>query len=186
MRDKKMVIVTGGSRGIGAATCEILLSKGYGVISLSRTEPASTDILHVPCDLMDSDGRGAVFARLGRRDDIFGLVNNAGIATPNLIEEFDYQIYAEVMDINSTSVAELSAAIIPSLIRNKQGRVVNISSELVLGFATRTAYSASKAAVASFARTWALFRSSSSSSNLSHCSPAILELRGCFPQRSKQ
>lgn len=156
MPDKKMVIVTGGSRGIGAATCEFLLSKGFGVISLSRTDPACTDILHVPCDLMDFDGRRAVFAKLGQRDDIFGLVNNAGIAIPNLIEEFDHKIYARVMDINATAVSELSAVIVPSLIRNNQGRIVNISSELILGFATRTAYSASKAAVASFARTWAL------------------------------
>ena len=156
MPDKKMVIVTGGSRGIGAATCEKLLSKGYGVISLSRTVPASTDILHLPCDLTDTDGRRAVFANLSKRDDVFGLVNNAGVATPNLIKEFDHQIYAGVMDVNTTSVAELSAAVVPSLIKNKQGRLVNISSELILGFATRTAYSASKAAVASFAKTWAL------------------------------
>lgn len=156
MPDKKMVIVTGGSRGIGAATCEKLLSKGYGVISLSRTEPASTDILHLPCDLTDTDGRRAVFANLSKRDDVFGLVNNAGVATPNLIKEFDHQIYSGVMDVNTTSVAELSAAVVPSLIKNKQGRLVNISSELILGFATRTAYSASKAAVASFAKTWAL------------------------------
>ena len=156
MPDKKMVIVTGGSRGIGAATCEKLLSKGYGVISLSRTEPASTDILHLPCDLTDTDGRRAVFANLSKRDDVFGLVNNAGVATPNLIKEFDHQIYSGVMDVNTTSVAELSAAVVPTLIKNKQGRVVNISSELILGFATRTAYSASKAAVASFAKTWAL------------------------------
>ena len=156
MPDKKMVIVTGGSRGIGAATCEKLLSKGYGVISLSRTEPVSTDILHLPCDLADTDGRRAVFANLSKRDDVFGLVNNAGVATPNLIKEFDHQIYAGVMDVNTTSVAELSAAVVPSLIKNKQGRVVYISSELILGFATRTAYSASKAAVASFAKTWAL------------------------------
>ena len=140
MPDKKMVIVTGGSRGIGAATCEKLLSKGYGVISLSRTEPASTDIVHLPCDLTDTDGRRAVFANLSKRDDVFGLVNNAGVATPNLIKEFDHQIYSGVMDVNTTSVAELSAAVVPSLIKNKQGRVVNISSELILGFATRTAY----------------------------------------------
>ena len=156
MPDKKMVIVTGGSRGIGAATCERLLSKGFGVISLSRTDPARTDILHVPCDLTDFDGRRAVFANLSQRDDIFGLVNNAGIAIPNLIEEFDHKIYAQVMDVNATAVSELSAVIVPSLIRNNQGRIVNISSELILGFATRTAYSASKAAVASFVRTWAL------------------------------
>ena len=156
MPDKKMVVVSGGSRGIGAATCECLLSEGFGVISLSRTKPALKDVLHVPCDLMDPDGRRAVFADLGKRDDIFGLVNNAGIATPNLIEEFDQQIYASVMDINSTAVSELSAAVIPSLIKIREGRVINISSELILGFATRTAYSASKAAVASFARTWAL------------------------------
>ena len=64
------------------------------------------------------------------RDDIFGLVNNAGIATPNLIEEFDNEIYEKVMDLNATAVAELTAAVVPVLIKNKQGRVVNISSEL--------------------------------------------------------
>ena len=93
---------------------------------------------------------------MAERDDIFGLVNNAGIATPNLIEDFDNEIYEKVMDLNATAVAELTAAVVPALIQNKQGRVVNISSELILGFATRTAYSASKAAVSSFARTWAL------------------------------
>ena len=60
------------------------------------------------------------------------------------------------MTINATAVAELTAAVVPSMIQNKSGRIINISSELILGFATRTAYSASKAAVASFARTWAL------------------------------
>ena len=48
------------------------------------------------------------------------------------------------MDLNATAVAELTAAVVPVLIKNKQGRVVNISSELILGFATRTAYSAQK------------------------------------------
>ena len=156
MPDKKIVIVTGGSRGIGASISEKLLKKGFGVISLSRTEPLLDDIIHVPCDLLDTDGRRAVFKDLGERNDVFGLVNNAGIATPNLIEEFDHEVYQRVMDLNTTAVVELSAAIIPTLIKNKQGRLINISSELILGFATRTAYSASKAAVSSFARTWAL------------------------------
>ena len=155
MQDKKMVIVTGGSRGIGAAICESLLSKGFGVMSLSRTKPVLSDILHLPCDLTDVNDRRAKFKQLAERDDIFGLVNNAGVATPNLIEDFDNEIYSKVMDLNATAVTELTAAIVPVLIKNKQGRVVNISSELILGFATRTAYSASKAAVSSFARTWA-------------------------------
>ena len=142
-----MVIVTGGSRGIGAAICESLLSKGFGVMSLSRTKPALSDILHLPCDLTDVNDRRAKFKQLAERDDIFGLVNNAGVATPNLIEDFDNEIYSKVMDLNATAVAELTAAIVPVLIKNKQGRVVNISSELILGFATRTAYSASKAGV---------------------------------------
>ncbi len=156
MTDKKTVIVTGGSRGIGAATCQKLLSKGFGVLSVSRTEPLLDGITHVPCDLMDPDGRRAVFKVLAERDDLFGLVNNAGIATPNLIEEFDHLIYERVMDLNTTAVAELSAAVIPTLIKNRQGRLINISSELILGFPTRTAYSASKAAVSSFVKTWAL------------------------------
>ena len=156
MQDKKMVVVTGGSRGIGAAVCESLSSKGFGVISLSRTKPARSDISHLPCDLTDVYDRKAKFQQLAERDDIFGLVNNAGIATPNPIENFDHEIYAKVMDLNATAVAELTAAIVPVFITKKRGRIVNISSELILGFATRTAYSASKAAVSSFARTWAL------------------------------
>ena len=151
-----MVIVTGGSRGIGAAICETLSSKGFGVISLSRTKPLLSDVVHLACDLTDVNDRRAKFKQLTERDDIFGLVNNAVISTPKLIEEFDNDIYGMVMDLNATAVAELTAAVVPVLIKNKQGRVVNISSELILGFATRTAYSASKAAISSFVRTWAL------------------------------
>ena len=61
-----------------------------------------------------------------------------------------------MLDLNATAVAELSAALVPSMMRRNEGRIINISSELILGFASRTAYSASKAAVASFAKTWAL------------------------------
>ena len=113
-------------------------------------------MLCIRVDLTDVNDRRAKFKQLTERDDIFGVVNNAGIATPNLIEDFDNKIYEKVMDLNATAAAELTAAVVPVLIKNKQGRVVNISSELILGFATRTAYSASKAAISSFARTWAL------------------------------
>ncbi|MDB2324606.1 SDR family oxidoreductase [Alphaproteobacteria bacterium] len=156
MPDNKNVIISGASRGIGAAICKRLIDQGYGVIAVCRSAPDIAGTTHIYCDLSDSDSRKAAFADVAARDDIYGLVNNAGIATPNLLAEFDSEIYKNVMEINALAVAELSAAVAPIMMRRKEGRIINISSELILGFATRTAYSASKAAAASFARTWAL------------------------------
>ena len=156
MLHPKKVIITGANRGIGAAICERLRSENYSILAVCRTAPTIPGIEHISCDLANSQERIAVFKSLADHGPIYGLVNNAGIATPNLLEEFDLNVYESVMTINATAVAELTAAVVPSMIQNKSGRIINISSELILGFATRTAYSASKAAVASFARTWAL------------------------------
>lgn len=152
----KKVIITGANRGIGAAMCERLHAENYSILAVCRTAPTIPGIEHISCDLANTQERIAVFKSLADYGPIYGLVNNAGIATPNLLEEFDLSVYESVMTINATAVAELTAAVVPSMIQNKSGRIINISSELILGFATRTAYSASKAAVASFARTWAL------------------------------
>lgn len=156
MSHPKKVIITGANRGIGAAICERLHAENYSILAVCRTAPTITGIEHISCDLANTQERIAVFKSLADHGPIYGLVNNAGIATPNLLEEFDLNVYESVMTINATAVAELTAAVAPSMIQNKSGRIINISSELILGFATRTAYSASKAAVASFARTWAL------------------------------
>ena len=156
MSHPKKVIITGANRGIGAAICERLHAENYSILAVCRTAPTITGIEHISCDLANTQERIAVFKSLADHGPIYGLVNNAGIATPNLLEEFDFNVYESVMTINATAVAELTAAVVPSMIQNKSGRIINISSELILGFATRTAYSASKAAVASFARTWAL------------------------------
>ena len=156
MSHPKKVIITGANRGIGAAICERLHAENYSILAVCRTAPTIPGIEHISCDLANTQERIAVFKSLADHGPIYGLVNNAGIATPNLLEEFDFNVYESVMTINATAVAELTAAVVPSMIQNKSGRIINISSELILGFATRTAYSASKAAVASFARTWAL------------------------------
>ena len=156
MSHPKKVIITGANRGIGAAICERLHAENYSILAVCRTAPTIPGIEHISCDLANTQERIAVFKSLADHGPIYGLVNNAGISTPNLLEEFDLNVYESVMTINATAVAELTAAVAPSMIQNKSGRIINISSELILGFATRTAYSASKAAVASFARTWAL------------------------------
>jgi 3-oxoacyl-[acyl-carrier protein] reductase len=156
MSHNKKVIITGASKGIGEAICMRLLKQNYSVVAICRSAPNIPGVEHMACDLSDRTERSTAFKSLACHGPIYGLVNNAGVATPNLLEDFDPDIYDTVMSINATAVAELSAAVVPSMIQNKSGRIINISSELILGFATRTAYSASKAAVSSFARTWAL------------------------------
>ena len=156
MSDGRIIVVSGGSRGIGATTCRRLIEQGYCVIALSRGAPSFEGVIHEYCDLSDVSTRQDIFHSVAKRYDVYGLVNNAGIATPNNISEFDKKVYQDVLDLNATAVAELSAALVPSMMRRNEGRIINISSELILGFASRTAYSASKAAVASFAKTWAL------------------------------
>ncbi len=166
MTEKRVAIVTGGSRGIGAAIVRQLAQDGLHVVAIARNLDklkAVTDEVNAAggsaeplvCDIAD----GKVFAesidqiaeKHGRLDV---LVNNAGITKDGLLLRMDDEDWDAVIDTNlkSAFVAIRSAA--RTIMRSKTGRIINISSVAgVAGNAGQANYSASKAGLIGLSKT---------------------------------
>jgi 3-oxoacyl-[acyl-carrier protein] reductase len=160
MNAKRVAIVTGGSRGIGAAIVRRLARDGLHVLALARSADKLQQVCDevrgqempgsaepVVCDIADSS---ALSAAIERAADAHGrldvLVNNAGITRDGLILRMDDADFDDVINTNlrSAFVAIRSAG--RSLMRSKTGRIINISSVSgVAGNAGQANYSASKA-----------------------------------------
>jgi 3-oxoacyl-[acyl-carrier protein] reductase len=158
MTDKRVALVTGGSRGIGAAIVKRLAKDGLHVVALARNaeklqqvcaevaaEGGSAEPL--ACDIADAKALAAavegVAERLGRLDV---LVNNAGITKDGLILRMDDKDFDSVIETNLKSAFVAIRAAARPMIRAKTGRIINISSVSgVAGNAGQANYAASKA-----------------------------------------
>jgi 3-oxoacyl-[acyl-carrier protein] reductase len=156
----RIAVVTGGAQGIGRAIVERLLDSGASVAiwdrdqklaeALVREMGARGTVTSIPVDvtkLKDVEGaRDHTLATFGRIDI---LVNNAGIAGPNLKTwEYPPEAWAQVMAINLDGPFFCCRAVVPSMIAQNYGRIVNIASVAGKeGNPGAPAYSASKAAV---------------------------------------
>jgi len=150
-------LVTGGSRGIGAAIVKKLLARGLPVVILDREAPAEpTAARFVRCDLTDLAATQSALAEITRDNAILWLVNNAGIAAPATLEETTMEDFDKVVAINLRACILAAQAALPAMKAAGQGRIVTISSRAALGKELRTAYSATKAGVIGLTRTWAL------------------------------
>ena len=147
------VIVTGASKGLGAATAKALDEAGYRVIGLSRTgeSPAGRGIV---CDMTDESAVKTVFADLA--DDptpVVGLVNNAGAHGQSVSAEIEVADYERVMSLNATAVVVASREAYALLKRAGGGLIVNMGSVFdKLGVKEHLAYCVSKAAVGAITR----------------------------------
>ena len=159
--NNKVAIVTGGSRGIGRSICEKLASKGVHLVInyTSRQEDAKetarlckeqgVQVLLVKADVGNYEDCQNLFLealKINGKIDI--LVNNAGITRDNLILRLSEKDYLDVIQTNlngSFYCMKLAAA---HMIKNRQGRIINISSVVgVKGNAGQVNYAASKAGV---------------------------------------
>ena len=155
--EKPAALVTGGSRGIGAAIVQKLLARGIPVVILDREAPAEpTAARFVRCDLTDLEGTKAALAEIAATNAILWLVNNAGIAAPASLEETTIEDFDKVVAINLRACILSAQAALPAMKVAGKGRIVTISSRAALGKELRTAYSATKAGVIGLTRTWAL------------------------------
>ena len=158
------VVVTGASRGIGAAIAAALAEHGHTVACLSRSaaspeieglsEQTRSRFVTGSCDVTDAESvRNAIAKVAEQRLTIVGLVNNAGVHLEGKSEEFPLSDWQRVIDTNATSVLVACQAVYPHLVAAGGGLIVNIGSFFdKLGVKRNLAYCASKAAVGAMTR----------------------------------
>ena len=167
---KHTVLVTGSSRGIGAGIAQRFAEDGHRVAIHYRereTEAralfdaltaAGCQVMLVSGDITDERQAEAIVARVRER---FGfvdvLVNNAGVALPTqLVTETSLADWHRVMDTNVTGMFLVTNAVLPEMVSQLRGAIVNISSMWgVTGGSCEVAYSASKAAVIGYTKSLA-------------------------------
>jgi 3-oxoacyl-[acyl-carrier protein] reductase len=150
------VVVTGGTRGIGLAITHALVANGYHPIVVARTRPVEELGSFVSWDFSQIHTLGDLAGTLRGHGAIYGLVNNAGIGTNGILTMMKDADIARVIGINVTATITLTKYLVKSMIANRYGRVVNISSIVAsTGYQGLSAYSASKAALIGFTRSLA-------------------------------
>ena len=148
-------LITGATQGIGRALSERLARTGQRVIGLAREDADYPGEL-ARVDLADRDATEAALQDLTRRYTIDGVVNNVGLVRPQYIGNVNLDDLDDVLALNLHPAVQTVQALLPGMRERRWGRVINISSLTVLGIVQRTAYAAAKAALVSFARSWAL------------------------------
>ncbi|MBQ9958164.1 MAG: 3-oxoacyl-ACP reductase FabG [Clostridia bacterium] len=155
----KTVLVTGGSKGIGRAICEIFLNKGYKVaFCYSKDDEAAKDFLaakpstsdKLRCYKVDVSVNNEVEQMVADIADNFGtvdiLVNNAAIGCIKLFTDMSEIEWQRILSVNLTGAFNCTSAVLPDMIRKKSGHIINISSMWgVTGASCEVAYSTTKA-----------------------------------------
>ena len=157
---KRVAIVTGASRGIGAAISQSLSGQGHHVVLVSRSASPLEDLRSqiessggsasvTVCDMNNQTGVEAMVEEVAKhhgRLDI--LVNNAGITRDNLLIRMTDEQFDQVLATNLRSVFVSCRAALRPMMRGKWGRIINISSVSgLIGNAGQANYAASKAAI---------------------------------------
>lgn len=148
----KVVIITGGSSGIGLCTAAALRDRGCKVYELSRRDSEVTGITHIKCDVTDeaqiAAAIGQVMTENGRIDI---LINNAGFGISGAVEFTDTADVRRLFDVNFFGMVRMNRAVLPLMRRQGGGRIVNLSSVAApVPIPFQTYYSAGKAAVNSY------------------------------------
>lgn len=161
----KVAIVTGGAIGIGRACVEQFLAGGYSVLftdiseedgqaTQERLRADDADVHFLQGDVCEPAHQAAIAEQaLERWGRIDVLVANAGVQTGGRLIDVDTQHWKTILHVNLLGVAATCRAVLPTMLRQKRGAIVGISSiNAALGFPGMAAYDASKAGVISTMR----------------------------------
>ena len=153
----RVVLITGGSRGIGLATAQRFAALGDKVAVTYNTSATSGDFLAVQCDVTKQEDVDRTFAEVEEKlGPVEVLVSNAGITRDGLLLRMKEQDFAEVLDANLTGAFRVSKRATQTMLRARKGRIILVSSVVGLsGQAGQANYAASKAGLVGFARSLA-------------------------------
>ena len=164
---KKSALITGASGGIGAATarelakdgCDVILHYNRGEEKVNRLKKEIEELYGVRTYTLKADlSLSSEAERLGKEalslcGGVDILVNNAGAAYQELFQYTNEKKVRELFEINLMSAMELSKVLVPSMINNRFGKIINVSSMWgVAGASCEVHYSASKSALIGFTR----------------------------------
>jgi 3-oxoacyl-[acyl-carrier protein] reductase len=164
----RVALVNGASRGIGRATARALAARGASVVATARGDHAGV----VAAEIQESGGRAeartldvtdqagieaAIADVLGRHGRIDVLVNNAGITRDQLLLRLKRSDWDAVLDTDLTAVAMLTQAVLKPMLKQRAGRIINLTSVVgQAGNAGQANYAAAKAGLIGFTKAMAL------------------------------
>lgn len=150
-------LITGARRGIGRALAERLAAAGHLVVGISRgADDCGFPGVLVSGDLTRRDQTTDLLADLASCYAFDGVINNVGFIRLASINDLDLGDFDFGVMANLSPMIQTVQALMPGMRQRGWGRIVNLSSLVVLGAPQRTVYAAAKSAVISFTRTWAL------------------------------
>ncbi len=155
---QRSVLVTGGSRGIGAAVAAQFVSSGHRVANLSRSGSCAAGAgTAIGCDVSDNESvQLAVKQAAADNGAVEVLVANAGVTDDKLMLRMDEHSFTNVLDTNLTGTYRLVKAVAGPMLRNRWGRIIFVSSVVAMsGSAGQANYAASKAGLIGLARSLA-------------------------------
>jgi NAD(P)-dependent dehydrogenase (short-subunit alcohol dehydrogenase family) len=132
--DEKVVVITGASRGMGAALVEAYRDRGYGVIAIARSiKPTDNDkILAVPGDIADrKTAERAISEGMARFGRIDTLINNAGIFIAKPFTRYTEADYTAVLGVNLAGFFHITQLAIAEMEKRQSGHVVQITTSLI-------------------------------------------------------
>ena len=146
------VVITGGSRGIGAAAVKLFAEKGYRVFFLYEKEheaaksvAEATGATAICCDVADGAAVNAAFSQIGHVDI---LICNAGIVHVGLMSQMEEAQWDRIFDVNVKGIFHCVNAAMPAFLRTHSGCIITVSSMWgQVGASCEAAYSATKGAV---------------------------------------
>ncbi len=152
--DKGLIVITGASSGIGAATAKAFTSLGHPVLLLARRldRLEAMNLPNAICKKVDVTKQDELVSAIREAEKKYGstscLVNNAGVMLLGLVHEQDPKEWQKMLDVNVMGVLNGIHAVLPSMIEEKSGTIINVSS--VAGrktFPNHAAYCGTKFAV---------------------------------------
>lgn len=162
---RKIALVTGASRGIGAAIAQQLASDGFFVVGTATTDQGASTISKKMADagtgiVLDVRDGQAIDEAISSIEQRYGtvtvLVNNAGITKDNLLLRMNGDDWQDIVAVHLSAVFHLSKRVLRGMTKARFGRIINISSVVAqMGNAGQTNYVAAKAGVEGFSRSLA-------------------------------